>query len=251
MTDYLTIVEPLTPAELTNISTQALRAELARTLTISAQTLMRLALIWRELERRGEDLSDLRTGLAGYLPLIAAGQLDAEVVVRFAGNKTLLQSVSRLPVDEQHRLATGGQVDVLTFDEHGNPIATPLPVHALTATQARLVFDDGRLRPRDEQLALLNAKRLSKSGNAGGKRRVSIDRERRTIRIGRVHVALGDVFAALAELNPETDVGAERDKSVPIKLTEAEHKRLRIAAAEASTPADRLIRQALRTAGLI
>ena len=76
--------EPLSPQVLGSMSTQQLRAALAQSLTISARHLAYLASVWGELEKRGEDLSDLRTGLAVYLPQIAAGRLDADAVIRFA-----------------------------------------------------------------------------------------------------------------------------------------------------------------------
>ena len=58
--------------KLVAMPTPDLREELARALTITADSLMYLAAVWKELEQRGEDLSDLRTGLGVYVPLIAA-----------------------------------------------------------------------------------------------------------------------------------------------------------------------------------
>lgn len=247
------IPESLNPAELANLSTQSLRDELARALTLSAHTLQRLAIIWQELERRGEDLSDLRTGLASYLPLIAAGQLDAEVVVRFAGNKTLLGSISRLPVSEQHRLATGGNVEILTFAEDGSEIITPVPAHALSATQARQIFADGWIRNPEEQRAVVVQRRTrNQSPRLDEKpRKVAVDRKTGTIKIGRHRLTPGDLFAALADLYPDVDQGADREKALPVRLTDIEHRRIKVAAAESGQSAERLMRLALHHAGLI
>lgn len=247
------IPQTLTPDELINLSTQSLRDELARTLTLSAQTLQRLAGIWQELERRGEDLSDLRAGLAGYLPLIAAGQLDAEVVVRFAGNKTLLGTISRLPLPEQHRLAIGGNVEILNIDENGNEVVTQVPAHALSATQARQIFADGWVRKPEEQRAVIALRRnSSQSPRLGGKpKKIGIDRKTGTIKIGRTRVQPGDLLAVLCDLYPDTESDADRDKAIPIRLTDAEHRRLKITAAESGQTVDRLLRLAAHQAGLI
>lgn len=251
--NFPAIPESLTTPQLANLSTQLLREELARALTLSAQTLQRLAIIWQELERRGEDLSDLRTGLASYLPLIAAGQLDAEVVVRFAGNKTLLGSISRLPVSEQHRLATGGNVEILTFAEDGSEIVTPVPAHALSATQARQIFADGWIRKPDEQRAVVVQRKTRNSSPrlAGKPTKISVDRKSGSLKIGRMRINPGELFEALAEFYPEPDNNAEREKAMPVRLSEIEHRRLKTAAAESGQSAERLMRLALRHAGLI
>ena len=89
---------------LRTISTEQLRAELAQALGLTARHLLYLAAVWRELERRGEDLSDLRSGIGVYLPAIAAGSVLPETVVRFAGKPTLLRAVAALTPDEQRRL---------------------------------------------------------------------------------------------------------------------------------------------------
>lgn len=70
-----------------SMTIQDLKAELAKTLSITAEYLMYIAAIWRELESRGEDLSELRHGVMTYIPLIATNQLDARLVVNYAGQK--------------------------------------------------------------------------------------------------------------------------------------------------------------------
>ena len=63
------------------MDTPTLRGELARALTVTAETLEYLAAIWRELERRGQDLSELRKGMGQYLPLIAAATSSLMLVL--------------------------------------------------------------------------------------------------------------------------------------------------------------------------
>lgn len=146
----------LTPSALEAADTPTLRAELARALTITAQSLAYLAAIWAELTRRGEDLSELRVGLAQYLPAIAAGTLAAEAVVAFAGNRSLIHRILALPVDEQRRIASGEPLPVVVQRDNAL-VELQLPARTLTAGQARIVFDDdGRVRSPIEQRQILS-----------------------------------------------------------------------------------------------
>lgn len=149
------LLKPISPRDIAAADTSTLRAELARALTLTAKQLAYLAAIWRELERRGEDLSDLRTGLAVYLPAIAAGTLDAEAVVRFAGQRTLLARLATLPVPEQRRLTKGGALSVAVRTADGAVVPRQMPAASLTAQQVRMAIDGGRIRSMDEQMDLL------------------------------------------------------------------------------------------------
>lgn len=183
------------------MDTPMLRQELARALTVTAETLAYLAAIWRELERRGEDLSDLRAGVGQYLPLIAAGQLDAEAVVRFAGRTGLLRAVQTLPVGDQRRLALGGKVPVVVASEDGRLTIAKVPAHALTGEQIRLAFDIGRLRPVDEQRNIIASARTAARRHAVEIRRyrVRVDREAGTVQVGKMAVSIEEVMEALRD----------------------------------------------------
>ena len=53
---------------LTRVSLDDLRKMLASEIEITAHHISKMALIWAELERRGEDMTALRSGIARYLP---------------------------------------------------------------------------------------------------------------------------------------------------------------------------------------
>lgn len=238
-------------ARLAAMDTPALRAELASALGLTARHLLYLAAVWAELERRGEDLSDLRTGIGAYLPLIAAGAVLPETVVRFAGQPTVLRSVSALPPEEQRRLAAGGGVPIVVrsgerYEER------QLPAHALTASQARLVFGDRKVRSVAEQVAVLTAAapKPAKAGAPPRRGKARADREKGVIRVGKVVVAVADVVAALADMRHPQDE-AEPDETVVVKLTADEKRLLAVAAADGGTTQQQLVRNALRAAGLI
>ncbi|MFV0284743.1 MAG: hypothetical protein ACK5JE_13320 [Castellaniella sp.] len=231
-------MEFLPVAELGSASNQQLREELARSLTFSAHHLAYLAAVWAELERRGEDLSDLRTGLAVYLPQIAAGRLDAEAVIRFAGQPTVLRSISGLSPDRQRALAKGEPVKVLTVDESGRFEESSIPAYALTASQARMVFDGDKILNGDEQRAILESRRVSKAVRVrpGSQNRVRYDAKADVLRIGRSSATTGEVSAALAEAGQSRQnsvIDTPADTPVMIRLTESEHRMLKVRAAEA------------------
>jgi hypothetical protein len=240
--------------ELGAMSTQQLREQLAQSLTMTARHLSYLASIWGELERRGEDLSDLRVGLAAYLPQIAAGRLDAEAVIRFAGQATVLKSVAMLPLQEQRAIAQGKPVRVLTVNARGDYEDAELPAYTLTAAQARMVFGGDRLRTPREQQAMLESARLSKARRVvpGPQNRVRYDQSADVLRIGRSSATVGVVMAALMGTGGGED---QRDAVQPqeitsgvlTKLTEAEHRMLKVRASEAGVSVQDLMRSIIKT----
>ena len=92
------------------MATADLRAELSTALRLTVRHLIYLAAIWRELESRGEDLSELRSGIGAYVASIAAGRVIPETVVAFADRPATLRRVAALPVAEQRAIASGAPV---------------------------------------------------------------------------------------------------------------------------------------------
>ena len=176
----------LTPAEIASASTDELKRELARSLNLSAEHLVRIALIWQELTRRGEDLSDLRTGLTEYLPDIAAGRLDANVVVRFAGRKTHINALRLLPAEEQRRLLDS-EIDVV--DDNGDIARARLD--QIPAAQVRFVLSDHGIRPIPEQRRLRLSGPTRRKKKPTSRARIYFD-ENGWLRIGRRIIRRGD-----------------------------------------------------------
>lgn len=176
---------------------ERLRQELVAVLGWTADRLRRLARIWAALERKGEDLSALRSGLVYYLPLIASGQVLPEAVVRFAGSQTLLKAVTLLPIEQQRKLADGDSVKVVVKQGDGFTHRM-LPVHALNYAQLKQVFADRSIRSETEQIALLSApKGKSKPGKPVQFGKAVVDVVAGTVRIGKSIAAIEDVIGAL------------------------------------------------------
>lgn len=138
-----------------NMTIEELRAELAKSLSITAAHMQHLAAIWRELERRGEDLSDLKSGLWSFMPLIARGDLKAELVVKYAGYTTLLRRLATLPLAEQENLLVD---DVVTVIEHVNGawVEHRKALRDLRSTEALQVINERILPPAEQKRRALS-----------------------------------------------------------------------------------------------
>jgi len=89
-------------------TTAALRAEMGRALKVTAEHLAYMATIWKELENRGEDLSEYKAGVGEYLSQIASGEIIPELVARYLGEIGTLRRLRLLPRDDQVLVLTEG-----------------------------------------------------------------------------------------------------------------------------------------------
>lgn len=234
-----------------SLPTPDLRRELADALGVTARHLLRLAAVWQELERRGEDLSDLRSGLVVYLPLIATGSVLPEVVVRFAGNQTLLRAVSQLPADQQRRIVDGEPVPLAVRSGDGYTHRM-LPAHALTNSQVRQVFGERVIRTEAQQIAILTAARQPPPARTPRRGNARADRRSGVVMVGHRAVLPTDLLLALADLKgANEDPPAADAPSVSARLTPAEHETIRQRAAAANVPIATVVRNALKATGMI
>lgn len=249
-----TIATVPNPSELQAYSTADLRDELARGLTLTADTLTRLGLVWAELERRGEDLSDLRHGLAKTLPKIAAGQLAAEAVVAFAGKPIVLRALTGMPLDQQRRLAAGELLKVIDPAEPTNVLTITLD--ALPASAVRMVFADGEIRsPSAQRLAFRARRRKHEEPDQERRYQPRYDPTDGTIAVGKMRVKLADLLGALAAAaGPDRPIAADLPTeyvTIRVRLSHDERLRLSAAATKAELPDWELVRKAIRAFGLI
>jgi hypothetical protein len=241
-------------ATVRTMTTDELRAELSRALQMTADHLRRVAAVVRTLEERGEDLAGLKIGLMPYLRQIAYGQVLPEIVVRYAESPLLVRQISQLPMPDQERLAKGEPLP-LAVQRAGEPPDHRMvdPVY-LRRDQITLVFARDHIRTVEEQIVILE-NRPARDGRADGKStsrgRVRADRKRGGVTIGRVFAPAVDVVTALSDLRGDDSDEGERTKTVPVPLSDEEHRRLKTRSAETDVPMTDLIRRALRAAGLI
>ncbi len=257
MSNDLTVLRdfPLTGLSSTDVAAiermtvAQLRHALAESLATTAASLLRLALIVRLLEERGEDVSDLRLPLLTYLRLIAHGQLLPDLVARFAENPPLIRQLSYLPIATQRSLAAGEAIRLVVRNGDGytHRLAEP---SKLDMGQRNQVFARDHVRSDEEQILWLEGRKTQVRAEKP-RGRVRPDPDSGGLIVGRARASRADVLSALAQLAEPEDEGAERVSPFVVKLTEAEHKKLRIASAQDGVTMQDLGLRALRAFGLI
>lgn len=191
-------------ASLQHLSTDELKRELANQLSLTASALSKASLLWSELTRRGVDLSDLRSGLAIYLPRISRGELAAEAVVAFAGQRLLLQYIAGMPLDEQRRYAEGEKIQIAEHGDDGQITVIERRMTDMTGRQVMLAVADGKIRPVHAQTKSLARQMLAptkKRRQNGSTARISA--RDGMIQIGRVRLEPQDLAASLRALGFE------------------------------------------------
>lgn len=238
------------PTDLVGMNNQQLREALVRQLEITVESLTRLAWIVRLLEERGEDLSDLRIGLLTHLRRIAHGQVLPQLVVKFASMPLLLQRVSLLPLPDQKQLVEGGMVLLVVRRAEGFDKRMADPAR-MGKEQIWQVFGPDRIRSEQEQILYLEERQTDKVKTPPhGK--VRADRNRQGLIVNRSFVTKTEVLEALAQMaTEESPQNSTEESKIAFSLTEEEHRKLKMAAAQGDTTMTELIRHALRIVGLI
>lgn len=180
--------------ELQAVTTADLHERLDGAIGMTERAIMTVAMIWRELTRRGEDMSRHRFALARFMLPLASGRLLPALVVQMSGQPRALDRLAELPVDEQRRLLGGEPLEVY----RGDGRVEAAPIAALTYSDITLAVRDGRVRSAMEQkLAFERSKAVRPArGRPGRPARVSITPDNR-VRVGTLEVDAERVIAAL------------------------------------------------------
>lgn len=188
--------------ELSIMSIEQLKRELEKGLIITAKSLYYLAYIWKELEYRGENLDSLRAGLFEYLPLIAENRISPETVIKYAGQKILLNAISKLSPNLQEKILSNDSVDILVMNENYETSIKKIPLSNLSSLQVYQVFSEENLRTENEQKLLLRRSRVNKTrSNSSHKYTavVEIDSNKHNIIIGTYCSSISIAIEALSE----------------------------------------------------
>lgn len=192
MTTALTTLERL---DLKSATIEDLRSELARSVRLTARELQWMAQVWHELQVRGEDMSALRSGLLAYLPGIAAGRVEAEIVVKFAGQPLLLNRLAALSVSQQRVLVETGAIEVARRQSSGRILGQTVSIGSLAAREILLVFThEGHQRTIAEQAAILEREEERKGP---AQHRLRFDETGEYILGGGNRISVRDIFDLL------------------------------------------------------
>lgn len=142
---------------LKRLSNTAIIAGLLDGLSQSAEGLRKAAPYYVEARERGLDLSGFTSPVLSYLPDVASGKLDAEMLVRFGGFAPVLAvAAGLLPEDQKAILANNGKVQVV--ESTGKVCEVRLA--DLSSAVLRQVVGEGRVRtPAEQKLHMAPAPR--------------------------------------------------------------------------------------------
>lgn len=172
-------------AEYEDRSDDQLMETLVELMSITTDSLVRMAAVLRLLEDRGFDLSEIRIGLKDYIRKIAHGQLLPEVVARLQGHDLLLSRVASLPLPDQRKVVEmiddGTPAKVMCWDDQGTTHRL-VPVLRLGKSEVHQVFAPDHIRDEGEQLSWASKRRWQSrpigQSNAGP---IVLDKKRRCI----------------------------------------------------------------------
>lgn len=188
---------------LSAMSTRELREELLNGLRVTASCLSRLAMVVKELEGRGDDLSDLKIAMLTYLRLIASGQLLPEAVVRFVQSPRLMAIVASLTIKDQRALSEGKPVPLVVYGPTGDTTHRMVDPLNLVTPQIAQVFARGKIRTEAEQLVILDQRRTEAKRKPAKVGQLRLDRERGGVTVGKRFIPLIDLVAAVQELRKQ------------------------------------------------
>ena len=137
------------------LDNNALLNEFKNSLSLTVFHLQKMAVIWGILTSRGIDLSEYKKGLIEFVPLIADNKLLPQFVTDFAGQRNLINHVSKIPLDEQEKLLKHGIVQKLSILEDGTELINDLSLHEIRSDELYQIFDKNGLRSIEEQRLLI------------------------------------------------------------------------------------------------
>lgn len=170
--------------ELQSIGTAELRAQLDQAIGMTEEAIVRVATIWAELTRRGEDMSGVRFSLARFMTPVARGRLLPGLVVAMSGQTRALDRIAQLPLPDQERLARGEEIAI--FRSSGMVRA---PLSDLTYSEISFAIRDGRILEAEEQRIAWVRSQMAKAPRKRSSRmpKVSISTDR-IVRIGNARI---------------------------------------------------------------
>lgn len=143
----------------------------------------------------------------------------------------ILRAIEGVPLDVQRRLADGEPVPIYLPGEDG---PKSLPLSRIPSAAITRVIADGIVRTPAEQRLAIRANQRKRKTHDNRKYAVTVDRETRTLKVGKVIVPIATVVAAMAEAagmkGVLIDDAKYQHKTVAGKVTDEEKDRLKAAA---------------------
>ncbi|KZN28541.1 hypothetical protein N480_10635 [Pseudoalteromonas luteoviolacea S2607] len=183
--------------QLQSFTTEELKKSFQASLGVSVKLFEHMANVWRELDRRGENMDEFRKGAMLYIEMIANKRLMAELAFKYVGQRGLLNALANLPLRLQSKLAKDDVVDVVT-NNNGEAQSEKLKLSEIPAQQLSRVFRDGAIRSVSEQKEL-----IKRSVNIKAKTRPrtikKVEVQDNALVVGRTRIDIDSALAALSE----------------------------------------------------
>ena len=180
--------------ELEALPTDELHERLRAAIGMTAETIQTMAGLWRELVRRGEDMSQYRNALAPFLMSVAEGRLLPAMVVQLSGQTRALERIAELPVSEQERLLNDSPIEIYRGEGRTDAVL----LRDMLFRDVALAVRDGRILSASEQKLAFerSLSRRPRPTRRGRPPRISITDDNQ-LRIGKMTVDAERVIAAL------------------------------------------------------
>lgn len=176
--------------------TGRLVAELTECMSVTVQSIIKIAAIVRRLDELEFDIDALRIPNLSYFRKVAHGKMVPELFVSLIGAPIVLRKVANLPLIDQQRIAEGKPVKVmLPGGDH-----MMLRVEDMTRDQAQQVFAGDHIRNDSQQAAWLIERSQTTKAKLIPANPVTIDRRRHGIVVGDVFISAADLAGYLGTL---------------------------------------------------
>jgi len=180
---------------------EAIKAELARLVGLTIETVLKIGRLIVRLDALGYDVDELRFAALPAYRRVGHNQTLPEIVVMLAGSAALLMKVARLPLADQRRIAAGETLRVMTRDGD----ARAVPLLAMNTAELKQVIAPDRIRNDAEQAAYLRAIdeacQTKPQAATPDNFPIRIDRRRGGIHCGPRYISAGDLAHYLSLLS--------------------------------------------------
>lgn len=140
--------------------------------------LIEVAFYYRELKRRGQDVSRFKGPLIEYLPLITEKKLLPSLLIKFAGQSTLLNCISKLDMETQLQIEKNDSIQLVkrNNDSFSTEAVRLIELHTKYFKQ---VFNNEKIRTVEQQIYFLKKQKDSNSrGQYLIKKQLKIDQNK-------------------------------------------------------------------------
>lgn len=170
------------------------RQNLADCLKVTAENILKAAIIIGVCEDQGDDLSGFSTGFRSCMARIRAGTMLPQVYMEYDG--ALRRSMGFLPISEQQKLVAGGKVE-LVIREGGQTEVLKVDPRDLQPKQIKQVFATDHIRSTAEQRTWLEDKKPAKEPEPS----IDVNARQGFIIVGGVKLTRKDLANYLAQLS--------------------------------------------------